>query len=81
MKDNKSVKNRYYMIKGTEWNVKDRRPVCKVIECIGEAGNLAAESLRLLKMHDVCTESYEVEQKEESNDPLAGCIGPVFNSL
>jgi len=66
VKDNKSVKNRYYMIKGTEWNVKDRRPVCKVIECIGEAGNLAAESLRLLKMHDVCTESYEVEQKRRA---------------
>ena len=59
VKDKKNPKNRYYVIRIKEWNLKDMRPVCEVVECIGEAGNLEAESLRLLKMHEICTDSYE----------------------
>ena len=39
-----------------------------MIECIGEAGNLKAESLRLLKMNDICTEQYEVEGQDETEN-------------
>jgi exoribonuclease R len=35
------------------------KPECEVVESIGEAGNLEAESTRLLKTFDICTESYE----------------------
>ena len=47
-----------------EWSPKYRKPLCEITESIGEAGNLEAESMRLLKMHDICTESYEDENAE-----------------
>jgi hypothetical protein len=73
MADKRNVKDRYYLIKIKEWNLKDLRPVCEIVSCIGEAGNLEAESLRLLKMHDICTDSYEVQTTEELElDPLKG---------
>ena len=37
------------------------RPVCKITQHIGEAGDLNAESLRILKMHDIWSDEYEVE--------------------
>jgi DIS3-like exonuclease 2 len=37
-----------------------------MVECIGEAGNLKAESMRLLKTHDICTEQYEVEGSDQT---------------
>jgi hypothetical protein len=37
------------------------RPSCRVIKSIGEAGNLDAESLRILKSFDVLTDEYESE--------------------
>jgi exoribonuclease R len=37
------------------------RPLCKIVSQIGEAGNLKAESLRILKMHDVWCDEYETE--------------------
>ena len=42
----------------------NKRPVCEITESIGEAGNLDAESMRLLRMHDICTEAYENEESE-----------------
>lgn len=35
------------------------RPACKIMSCIGEAGNLDAESLRILKTLDIYSEEYE----------------------
>jgi hypothetical protein len=37
------------------------RPTCTIIESIGEAGNLDAESLRILKSLDIWSDEYEVE--------------------
>jgi hypothetical protein len=59
-----------------------------VIKCLGQAGNLEAESLRLLHTYDICSDAYEQEVSEtqaksgnKENDPLAGCVGPAFDSL
>jgi hypothetical protein len=41
-------------------------PLCSIVESIGEAGNLEAESMRLLRTFDICTESYE---NVESGEP------------
>lgn len=35
--------------------------MCKITGHIGEAGNLDAESLRILKMHDIWSDEYEAE--------------------
>ena len=51
-------------MKFMEWTAFHPRPLCQVISSIGEAGNIDAESMRLLKMHDICTESYENEEQE-----------------
>lgn len=37
------------------------RPLCEIIQSIGEAGNLDAESLRILKTFDIWSEEYELE--------------------
>lgn len=58
--------HRYYVIKYQDWKITQKRPHCTFVECIGEAGNLKAESLRLLKMHDICTEEYEAEGQEDA---------------
>jgi exoribonuclease R len=46
-------------VKITDWKTTYKRPYCNLVETIGEAGNLEAESLRLLKMYDICTDEYE----------------------
>lgn len=40
------------------------KPVCRIISCIGEAGNLDAESLRILKTHDIWSDDYEGENSK-----------------
>lgn len=50
----------------TPWKVHALRPACNVISSIGEAGNLDAESLRLLKMHDIWSDEYETEGQKIS---------------
>jgi exoribonuclease R len=42
-----------------DWKTTEKRPSAVITECIGEAGNLAAETLRILKANDICTEQYE----------------------
>jgi len=42
------------------------RPICKIISSIGEAGNLDAESLRILKQHDIWSDEYETEGQKIS---------------
>jgi hypothetical protein len=37
------------------------RPSCKIVKSIGEAGNLDAESLRILKSFDIYSDEYEAE--------------------
>ena len=62
IKNGKNPKNRYFLIKIKEWNPKDQRPICEILSCLGEAGNLEAESLRLLHTYDICPDSYEQEE-------------------
>ena len=38
------------------------------MESIGEAGNLDAESMRLLRTYDICTEAYEDENDEPTSN-------------
>lgn len=42
------------------------KPACNVISSIGEAGNLDAESLRILKSHDIWSDEYETEGQKIS---------------
>lgn len=59
-------KDRYYIAKFESWNVGFIRPMCRITDHIGEAGDLRAESLRILKMNDVWTDEYEAEGQKIS---------------
>lgn len=61
IRNNKKPQNRYYIAKFESWNVGFIRPTCRILSQIGEAGNLEAESLRILKTHDVWCDEYETE--------------------
>ena len=39
-----------------------------ITESIGEAGNLDAECMRLLRTYDICTEAYENEEQEPTEN-------------
>jgi len=62
--------HRYYMVQFKEWLTTQKRAHCKILECIGEAGNLEAESLRILKENDICTEAYDIEGQETVHESL-----------
>ena len=47
--EGKKPENRYYLVKMENWSASFIKPMCKVLSSIGEAGNLEAESLRILK--------------------------------
>lgn len=64
IKEGRNIKHRYYVFKFSEWTKNYKKPLCEITESIGEAGNLEAESMRLLRMHDICTEAYENENCE-----------------
>lgn len=61
VKSNKKISQRYYIVKIDSWEIGSIRPNCNVLKSIGEAGNLDAESLRILKMHDIWSDEYETE--------------------
>ena len=61
IKSKRKPAERYYIAKFVSWDVGHIRPLCKIVEHIGEAGNLEAESLRILKSNDVWSDSYEME--------------------
>lgn len=67
-KAEKKVGHRYYIAKFTEWTAYRGKPTCKISESIGEAGNLDAESMRLLRTYDICTEAYEDENQEPTSN-------------
>ena len=67
-KAEKKVGHRYYIAKFTEWTAFRGKPTCKITESIGEAGNLDAESMRLLRTYDICTEAYEDENQEPTSN-------------
>lgn len=46
------------------------RPTCKITRSIGEAGNLEAESLRLLKQFDIYSDEYDAGEKSIVNAKL-----------
>lgn len=59
IKNGKKPSQRYYIAKYLKWDTTDLRPSCQIIRSIGEAGNLEAESLRILKSLDIYSEDYE----------------------
>lgn len=59
IQNKKKLNQRYYIVKFNAWRTFAIRPVCDVISSIGEAGNLDAESLRILKMHEIWSDEYE----------------------
>lgn len=61
IKNNKNPQNRYYIANIKQWKQGTARPICSIKSSIGEAGNIEAESMRLLKMHDIYADSYEAE--------------------
>jgi len=91
VKEKKNSQNRYYLCKIVEWNQNDLRPTCRIISSIGEAGNLKAESTRLLRTFDINTDSYEVAEGQDNSASTENkfsfeslsksCVGPVFDSL
>jgi hypothetical protein len=64
LKNGKNPSSRYYIGKIQCWKSGFTRPLFKVTSSIGEAGNLDAESLRILKTYDVWTDEYEAEGSE-----------------
>ena len=56
--ESRNPSHRYYIIKYKDWRTNRKTPLGEVVECVGEAGNLKVEVMRLLKMWDVCTEEY-----------------------
>lgn len=62
--------HRYYMVKIDEWLINQKRPHGKILEHVGEAGNLNAESMRILKTNDICTDSYDVNGVETMHESL-----------
>ena len=61
IQEGKNPQHRYYLGKIECWNEGFNRPLFKIESSIGEAGNLDAESLRILKTYDICTDEYEAE--------------------
>lgn len=57
----KKMSQRYYIVKMSAWKAHTTRPLCNVLSSIGEAGNLDAESLRILKTHEIWSDEYETE--------------------
>ena len=64
IENGKKPSQRYYIVKIKGWRETENQPDCEIIESIGEAGNLNAESMRILITYDICTESYENEDKQ-----------------
>lgn len=60
-RNKKKPQHRYYIAKIENWSAGYMRPICRIISSIGEAGNLDAESLRILKQHDIWSDEYETE--------------------
>ena len=77
LKNGRNPSHRYYLAEVGEWAVNMKRPTCKIIDSIGEAGNLEAESLRILHMNDICTDSYEVN----GHEPTHECLKVFTNSM
>ena len=61
IQEGKNPQHRYYIGKIECWNEGFNRPLFRIDQSIGEAGNLGAESLRILKTYDICTDEYEAE--------------------
>ena len=61
LRQKKNLANRYYLAKISEWHKNDLRPTCQILSSIGEAGDLEAESMRLLRTFDIYTDQYEID--------------------
>ena len=62
--------HRYYTAKFQSWSQSERSAKVVITGCIGEAGNLVVECLRILKKHQVCTDLYEHGDGEEAHEDL-----------
>ena len=74
----RDVSHRYYFLEHRDWQTNQRRPLCEIIECIGEGGNLQAETLRLLRYHDICADDYEAEGGKVREFE---CLKPFINQI
>ena len=61
IEEKKKPSQRYYIAKFECWKANSMRPLCTITQSIGEAGNLEAESLRILKTFDIWSDEYEAE--------------------
>jgi len=56
--------------------------MCSVSESIGEAGNLKAETLRILMKNEICVEEYQPRMHDQSQDDnKSSNYEPIFESL
>lgn len=76
----RNPRNRYYVTSFEDWRTTQRRPHCKVIRSIGEAGNLQAESMRILIENDICTEQYENDNEDVTSN-VHECLKPFSRSI
>ena len=76
----RNPRNRYYVISFEDWRTTQRRPHCKVTRSIGEAGNLRAESMRILIENDICTEKYENDDEEITSN-VHECLKPFSRNI
>jgi exoribonuclease R len=70
--DEFNAKECYFTAQFKEWTKFQKKPVLTITSCIGEAGNLEAESMRLLKTHEICTEAYSEDLE---------CLRPLMQNM
>ena len=86
LKQKKNLANRYYLAKISEWHKNDLRPTCQILSSIGEAGDLEAESMRLLRTFDIYTDQYEIDSpatvaQTEKQMYDKAYAGPILDAL
>jgi DIS3-like exonuclease 2 len=65
MKKGESPDKKYYEIQFLKWSSTYNKPECKIVKCLGEAGNIDAESARILKEFEVTVDDYSSQSIEE----------------
>lgn len=53
LKNKRPINSWYYLFKLIEWNHKFDWPKAEIVKSIGQAGDLTAETLRLIKQFDL----------------------------
>ena len=79
----RKLSHRYYIMTYKDWKTNWRRPMCQITESIGEAGNLKAETLRILMKNEICVDEYEPQlDKADSKESATQAKNDhIFESL